>query len=124
MSSHKQILDVLDDYFGGIYSGDVERLRSAFHPSAVLWGEIKGKPYHKALDDYLDAVRNRTSPQALSEAFRMDAISIEVHGAIAFAKARCPMLEFDYVDLLSLLNQDGNWRIVAKVFTHTDASKG
>jgi hypothetical protein len=51
MGSHSQILGVLDDYFNGIYTGDVERLRSAFHPSAVLWGEIKGKPYHKPLDD-------------------------------------------------------------------------
>ena len=124
MSSHSQILGVLDDYFGGIYTGDVERLRSAFHPSAVLWGEIKGKPYHKALDDYLDAVRNRTSPQALGEAFRMEAISIEVQGAIAFAKARCPMLGFDYVDLLSLVSENGTWAIVAKVFTHIDGATG
>jgi hypothetical protein len=44
MAPHHQILRVLEDYFGGINAGDVQRLRSAFHPSAVLWGEVKGCP--------------------------------------------------------------------------------
>ena len=118
MDSHQQILQVLDAYFGGMYSGDVERLRSAFHPTAVLWGEIKGQAYHRSLDEYLLAVSNRQSPQELGEAYAMEPISIEVHGSIALAKVRCPMLGFDYFDLLSLLDQDGRWAIASKVFTH------
>ena len=118
MSDHEQILQVLDDYFGGIYAGDVERLRSAFHPTAVLWGEIKGQPYHRRLDEYLLAVSNRKSPQELDEPYAMQPISIEVHGRIALVKARCPMLGFDYFDLLSFLHQDGRWAIASKVFTH------
>lgn len=120
MSRHQHILAVLDEYFAGIYSGDVERLRSAFHPSAVLWGEIKGAPYHKALEDYLDAVRNRTSPRELGESFGMEPISIEVQGNMALAKVRCPMLGYNYVDFLSLLHQNGKWAIAAKVFTHVE----
>jgi hypothetical protein len=122
MAPHHQILRVLDDYFGGIYSGDVQRLRSAFHPSAVLWGEVKGQPYHKLLEDYLDVVRGRTSPQALGEVFAMEPIAIEVQGNIALAKVRCPMLGFEYVDFLSLLRADGRWAIVAKLFTHLERS--
>ena len=120
MSSHEQILRVLDAYFSGIYSGDVERLRSAFHPTAVLWGEIKGQPYYKTLEDYLQIVRTRKSPQAQDEPFAMEPIAIEVHGKIAMAKVRCPMLGFNYTDLLSLTEQDGRWGIVAKVFTHLE----
>lgn len=120
MSSREQILCVLDAYFGGIYAGDVERLRSAFHRSAVLWGEIKGQPYHKTLEDYLQIVRARQSPQALGEPYAMETIAIEVHGKIALARVRCPMLGFNYTDLLSLIEQDGRWGIVAKVFTHLE----
>ena len=118
MSDHDQILRVLDDYFGGIYSGDVERLRSAFHPTAVLWGEIKGQPYHRSLDEYLVAVSNRKSPQALGEQYAMQMVSIDVHGKIALVKARVPILGFDYFDLLSFVHQDGRWAIASKVFTH------
>jgi hypothetical protein len=122
MAPHHRILRVLDDYFGGIYSGDVQRLRSAFHPSAVLWGEVEGQPYHKLLEDYLDVVRGRTSPQALGEVFAMEPIAIEVQGNIALAKVRCPMLGFEYVDFLSLLREDGRWAIAAKLFTHLERS--
>lgn len=121
MTPHGEILGVLDDYFAGVYSGNVERLRSAFHPTAALWGEVRGQPYYKQLDDYLTVVRNRKSPEALGEAFAMKPISIEVVGTIAFVKARCPMLGYDYVDLLSLLYQDGKWAIVAKTFTEQSA---
>jgi hypothetical protein len=118
MNAHEQVLRVLDAYFGGIYAGDVERLRTAFHGTAVLWGEIKGAPYRKTLDEYLQAVANRKSPQALGEAFAMRPIAIDVSGNIALAKVSCPMLGYNYVDLLSLLYEDGRWGIVAKVFTH------
>jgi hypothetical protein len=52
VTPHERILRVLENYFDGIYAGEVERVRSAFHPSAALWGEVKGQPYHKALEDY------------------------------------------------------------------------
>jgi hypothetical protein len=120
MSSREQILRVLDAYFGGIHAGDLERLRSAFHPTAVLWGEIKGQPYHKSLQEYLEVVRTRQAPQALGEPYAMEVLSIEVHGRIALAKVRCPIFGFNYTDLLSLIEQDGRWGIVAKVFTHLD----
>jgi Putative lumazine-binding len=118
MSARQEISSVLDLYFAGLYAGDIDKLRSAFHPTAVLWGEVKGQPYYRALEEYLGVVRARQSPQALGETFAMDTLGIEVHGAIALAKVRCPMLGFEYLDLLSLLEQGGRWAIVAKVFTH------
>lgn len=120
MSDHEQIKRVLDDYFGGIHSGDVRRLRSAFHPTAVLWGEIKGQPYRRTVDEYLHAVSNRKSPQELGEPHAMQTLSIDVHGKIALVKARVPILGFDYFDLLSFVHQDGRWAIASKVFTHID----
>ena len=121
MSAHGDILVVLDYYFRGIYEGNVERLRSAFHPTAVLWGEVRGAPYHRALEGYLNVVKDRRSPQLLGEKFAMEPLSIDVQGPIALAKVSSPMLGFNYVDLLSLLYQDGKWGIVAKVFTHVEA---
>jgi hypothetical protein len=120
MGDYRQILTVLDHYCGGIYTGDVDRLRLAFHPTAILWGEIKGQPYHKRLDEYLHAVANRKSPKELGEPYSMQPISIEVYGKIALAKVRCPMLGFNYIDFLSLLHQDHRWAIASKVFTHLD----
>ena len=118
MKDQQEILTLLNAYFEGIYIGDTVLLRSAFHPQACLFGEIKGQGYFKTLDDYIAAVENRQSPKELGEAFLMKPLSIEVLGDIAFAKAHCRMLGFNYYDYLSLLRHEGKWRIVNKLFTH------
>lgn len=121
MSAHTEVLAVVDEYFTGIYRGDVDRLAATFHPRAILGGEVKGEPYYKPVTEYLEGVRTRKSPSALGEPFAMEVRSIEVHGEVALAKARLRMLGNDYVDFLSFVRVDGRWLIVAKVFTHVGA---
>lgn len=118
--ANERIAAVIDDYCRGIYTGDVSRLTSAFHSSAVLWGEVKGQPYYKHVADYLEVVRNRKSPLGLGEAFAMQVMSIEVTGSIARAKVHSAMLGHKYVDLLALTYESGRWSIVAKVFTDVE----
>lgn len=118
MSDHQAILEVLRDYFNGVFSGDVDLLKTVFHPEATLFGEIKGQPYQKSLDNYLAIVANRQSPAALGESFLMKPLAIEVLDNIAFAKTHCQMLGFNYFDYLALLRQEGRWQIVNKLFTH------
>lgn len=117
MDDHQIILAMLDQYFQGVYRGDIAQLRAVFHPDAQLFGEIRGQRYHKRLDDYLDVVSSRKSPQDLEEPFLMKPVTVEVMHNIAFAKAQCPMLGFNYVDYLSFARTEGTWRIVSKVFT-------
>jgi hypothetical protein len=118
MHDHQAILDVLKDYFHGIFSGDVALLKSTFHPNATLFGEVKGQPYQKSVDDYLAIVANRQSPAQLGETFQMKPLAIEILDNIAFAKTRCRMLGFNYFDYLALLRHEGRWQIVNKLFTH------
>ncbi|MGN7889467.1 nuclear transport factor 2 family protein [Dyadobacter sp. 22481] len=112
------ITAVLSDYFNGVFKGDTDLLRSAFHPQALVAGDVNGQAYFKTLDQYLDGVRNRKSPFELGESFRMEIMSIEVINQIAVAKVRLPMFEFNYHDLLSLTKVDGKWLIVNKLLTN------
>lgn len=118
MQDHQEVHDVLDVYFTSIFQGDVARLGTTFHPRAILSGEVKGQPYYKTVDEYLEVVKNRKSPQDLGETFGMKVLSVEILGPIAFAKAHCPMLGYNYIDFLSLVRLDGRWVIAAKIFTH------
>ncbi|WP_420472612.1 nuclear transport factor 2 family protein [Noviherbaspirillum sp. ST9] len=117
MRDHEAVLAVIDAYCTGVYRGDVDLLRSVFHPKAVLFAEVRGAPSCKRLEEYLAIVANRQSPQALGEAYRMKPIAVEVTHEIAFAKVHCPMLGYDYTDYLSFVREAGRWRIVSKVFT-------
>lgn len=118
--SNDTIETCLEAYFHGLYTGDLEALRRAFHPHARLTGVIQGEPYGRALEEYLALVKVRVSPQARGEVQSMSAVSIERKGDIAAVRARVQMLGFDYTDFLSLVREKGRWSIVHKNFTHEE----
>jgi hypothetical protein len=116
----QELFTTIQHYFDGIFYGDWEKLQSVFHPRSLLFGDIKGQPYLKNLDEYIEAVRNRKSPSSLGESFRMKIISIEILNHAAYAKLHCPMLGYNYYDHIALNKIEGKWLIVNKLFTHCD----
>ena len=115
-----EISQLLTQYFDGLYKGDVEELRSVFHPQAQLFGDVRGKPYQNTLEGFLSVVGGRSSPHDNGEPFRMEVLGVEVLNQVAYVKARCPMLGFNYFDYLSLVQDEGRWLITNKLFTHAD----
>ena len=113
----QQIADVIENYFDGIFQGNVSLLREVFHPRALLFGNVKEQPYEKNLEEYLYAVQNRDSPMKLGEEKRMKIISIEVLGNIGYAKLHVPIFDFSYHDFIALNKINGRWLIVNKLFT-------
>lgn len=114
----KEIQLVLNHYLEGVYYGDVEKLEQAFHPDALLFGEVDQSPYFKTLHGYLEVIKNRKSPAGLGEEFNMEVDSIEVLGNLATAKASLRMLSYHYRDFLSLVKIGDRWQIVNKTFTN------
>lgn len=116
MEDHQSILIVLADYFAGLYTGDTALLRSVFDPDAALFAEVNGQSYHKRLDEYLEGVEQRPSPEELGEPYQMKVLSLDVTHNIATAKVHVPARGFNYYNHLSLLRRDGVWVIVNKTF--------
>lgn len=112
------ITQALEDYyFKGIYEGDTDKLRKVLNPGTLLFADIKGQPYFKTLDDYLDGVANRQSPKDSGKPFKGTVISVEVINTIAVAKVHVKMYEFNYDELLSFHKIDNRWMMVNKMFT-------
>lgn len=116
MNDDQSIRQLLSLYFGGLHGGDTDVLRSVFHPGAALFAAPGGERYHKTLDAYLAGVAARPSPQQLGEPFRMSVLSVDVVNNIGVAKVHVPARGLNYFNYLSLLREDGRWRIVNKVF--------
>lgn len=114
-----EIQRVLDLYFEGVYFGDIDKLERAFHPQALLFGDVNQSPYFKTLREYLEIVKNRKNPADLGEDFDMKVYGIEVLGNLAIAKANLRMLNYDYHDFLSLIKSGKRWQIVNKSFTNS-----
>ena len=107
-------------YFKGIYEGDVNTLGSIFNPGTLLFGDVKGQPYAKTLEQYLDGVAHRQSPKDSGKPFKGDIISIKVVQSIGIAEVKVKMYEFNYHEFLSFHKIDGKWLIVNKMISDVE----
>lgn len=114
------ITDAIENYyFKGIYEGDEMLLGSIFQPGTLLFGDVKGQPYFKTVDLYLDGVKNRQSPKDSSKPFKGEILHISVVNSIAVAELNVKMYDFNYRDFLSFHKINGKWLIVNKMLTDT-----
>ena len=104
-------------YFKGINEGKVETLKKIFHRGTLLFGDVKGQPYAKTLDAYLEGVKNRQSPKDSGTPFKGTINSIEVINSIAMARVQVKMYAFNYDEFLSFHKIDDQWLIVNKMIT-------
>lgn len=110
---YQTILALLQDYFDGLYEGDVEKLRSLFHDDAWL----KGNNYRKSRDEWLQAVAARPMPKDEGMEYAFNTMSLEIIGDQAMAKIDAPLMAAHFIDFLGLLKEDGEWKIVNKMYT-------
>ena len=104
-------------YFKGIYEGNINTLENIFNPGTLLFGDVKGQPYAKTLNQYLDGVKNRQSPKDSGKPFKGTIISVDVINSIAIAKVHVKMYEFNYDEFLSFHKIDNRWVIVNKMIS-------
>lgn len=113
-----QIVQLLENnYFKGIYEGDLSLLKRLFKPGTLLFGDVKGQPYAKTLDEYLDVVKNRQSPKDSGKPFKGEILNIKVVNSIAIAEVKIKMYDFLYYDFLSFHRIAGDWYIVNKMMS-------
>ncbi|HEX6427099.1 MAG TPA: nuclear transport factor 2 family protein [Niastella sp.] len=110
-----QVLE--NDYFKAIYEGDVNTLSNTFVAGALLFGDVKGQPYAKTLDEYLDVVQHRQSPKDTGTPFKGDILNIKVVNSIAIAEVKVKMYTFHYHEFLSLHKINDKWVIVNKMLS-------
>jgi hypothetical protein len=104
-------------YFKGIYEGDIDALGQIFNKGTLLFGDVKGEPYAKTLDLYLDGVKNRQSPKDSGKPFKGEILNIKVVNSIAVAEVRVKMYDFIYHEFLSFHKLNGKWLIVNKMIS-------
>ena len=115
------ISQVLENYyFKGIYEGDINTLKPVYYPGTLLFGDVKGQPYAKTLDQYLDGVAHRQSVKDSGKPFKGTIISIDVINSIAVAKVHVKMYDFNYDEFLSFHKIDNRWLIVNKMITDVE----
>lgn len=103
---------VIASYFYALHHADCAQLRAIFHPEARL----QAPDVRRDLNTWLDLVASRAVPAAQQAEFLYRILAIDVVGAQAMVKVLCPLLGHSYVDFLGLLYEQGQWRIVNKMY--------
>lgn len=121
----EQVTSVLRVYFDGLHLSDSERLRRVFHPTALYACATGERLVRMDMDAYFRLVEQRPAPASRGDE-RTDHIdSIEFAGPVtALARVRCSIPPKHYVDLLTLVKVERQWRIIAKVFHYEYAMRG
>ena len=104
----------LENYLKGHATGDGEYMRKAFHTEGNLIFIRDGKFTTRSFADYIAGF---TGKPAADEASRKRSIeSIDVAGNAATGKIILDYPTTRFVDYMSLLKIDGEWKIVTKIF--------
>jgi len=111
-----------NNYFKGVYEGDISLLTPIYHSGTLLFGDVKGQPYAKTLNEYFDGVAHRQSVKDSGKPFETGIVEIKVVNSIAVAELKVKMYDFNYHEYLSFHRINGKWLIVNKMISDVDGS--
>ena len=117
-TNETEVRNLMRRYFDGLYGADSAILRTVLHPAfSYVNADATGQEF-LGLDAYMARIDARTSPSSRGEPRNESVERIMLKdGQMGFVEAQTTMLGRDYQDYLTLIRADGEWKIIAKVFT-------
>lgn len=116
-----QIEQTVRRYFDGLYYSNGEDIKATFHPDAMITGFMSdtGEMAAMTCDKFIAFVDAQASPESAGEPYELAIIAIDITGQVATAKVIDRYLGKSFTDYLSLVKEDGDWRIYNKLW-HAD----
>ncbi len=107
----KAVKATIQFYFDGATNADIAKLEKAFHKVCVLRWITDGKLTELPRDEWFKKIKaGGPSPR------KNEIESVNITGNAASVKIMCDLPNVQYVDYISLLKIEGEWKIVAKIF--------
>ncbi len=114
------VATVIERYFDGLHHSNTAILATVFHPQAHYFCATDGSLLHLDMTQYLPVVEKRPSPASQGHLRTDRIVSVEFAGPVTvFVKAECSIPPKAFIDFLTLVKLEGDWRIVSKVFHYT-----
>jgi hypothetical protein len=117
MSDEARIRDTIQTYFDCMYESSAEKTHAAFHPAARITGYLDDGLHQMTVEEFAGFVAGQQpSASEKGEPARLDVLSLEIAGDTAVARVRDDYLGLTFLDTLSFLKADDEWRIYNKLF--------
>jgi hypothetical protein len=110
---------VVNQYFDGLYEGDVEKLGAIFHPSADLRSLDNGELQVLPVPKWLERVKQRPSTKSQGKPREDFIVTIDRSDEkTAFIKVRCQVPPRYFTDYLVAMKLPDGWQIVSKSYRY------
>lgn len=115
----------IDRYADGLHNGNVETLKQAFRPEAILAGYLDKQLAIAPVQSLYDFVSQNDSPAKRGDKFAYEIVSIKASGSTAVVHlSERAYLGFNYETSFHMVKVDGRWWIVSKLFSGTPVTAG
>jgi hypothetical protein len=118
VEDYDAIRDVVQMCLDGEATGDVEKLRTAFHEDARMFGSLGGERYDVPVSELMEMA---AKAPADTGQYRSRILSVQQTGdaAVATVSEEGYWGTVSFIDYLSLARFNDRWKIVGKLFAHT-----
>ena len=100
-----------------VVDANPEKIKASFNPNASITGYLPDGFHEMSVDDFADFVASQQpSPMENNDEKMLEILSCEVYGNTAAVKVREAYLGMIFIDCLSFLKKDNEWRIYTKLF--------
>lgn len=117
MNNKEQIEEVVQLYVDSMNESNSEKVKQAFHTNAKVAGYLHGDFMEMSVDDFSGFVASQQpSPKEKGENVIFEILSTEIEGATAIVKVRDKYLGITFLDTLSFIKIEGEWKLYNKLF--------
>jgi hypothetical protein len=111
---YDDVVATVAKYVEGLRVGKADEVARAFHEEAVMYGFTNGELLGGPISNLYDFVTtNGDAPEIKT---RLDVIGITPTTAVVKVDMERDAIGADYTDFHTLLKQDGEWKVIAKVY--------
>lgn len=111
---YHDVVATVQAYVDGLRVGSSDDVSQAFHPDAVMYGFTNGKLLGGSISNLYDFVREGGAAPDIQT--RLDVLAITPTTAVVRVDMEKDAIGAGYTDFHTLLKQDGQWRVIAKVY--------
>ena len=117
MNDIEQIENVVQLYVDSMDESSPEKVKQAFHPNAKVVGYLHGDFMEMSVDDFAGFVASQQPPpKEKGENVVFKILSCEIECATALTKVRDKYLGITFLDTLSFIKIEGEWKLYNKLF--------
>mgnify|MGYP001495307752 FL=1 len=117
MNEKEQIENVIQLYVDSMNESNPDKVKQAFHSNAKVVGYLHGDFMEMSVDDFAGFVASQQpSPKEKGENVVFEILSCDIEGATAAVKVRDKYLGITFLDTLSLIKVESEWKLYNKLF--------